>query len=73
MGFRGEWRLLQASDFGVPQLRPRSILVALAEQYAPFLAWPEPSGQPALSVGEALGDLMSEGGWSGAAEWATNA
>ncbi|WGT46534.1 DNA cytosine methyltransferase [Tessaracoccus lacteus] len=73
MGFRGEWRLLQASDFGVPQLRPRSILVALAEEYAPFFAWPEPSGQPAPSVGEALGDLMSEGGWLGAAEWATNA
>ena len=29
MGYDAEWRVLQASDFGVPQLRPRFILVAL--------------------------------------------
>jgi len=29
MGYPAEWKLLNASDFGVPQLRPWSILVAL--------------------------------------------
>ena len=32
------WRLLQASDFGVPQLRPRTVLVALRQADAPWFA-----------------------------------
>ena len=29
MGYRAQWKLLNASDFGVPQLRPRAVMVAL--------------------------------------------
>jgi DNA (cytosine-5)-methyltransferase 1 len=29
LGYRCEWRLFNASDFGVPQLRPRVVFVAL--------------------------------------------
>jgi DNA (cytosine-5)-methyltransferase 1 len=68
-GYWAEWRLLQASDFGVPQLRPRFILVALKEEYAPYFAWPEPDETPAPTVGEALYDLMAADGWSGAEAW----
>jgi len=28
LGYEAEWRLVQASEFGVPQLRPRALLVA---------------------------------------------
>ncbi|GIM95118.1 DNA cytosine methyltransferase [Paractinoplanes toevensis] len=70
-GYIAEWRLLQASDFGVPQLRPRFVLVALKEEFAPYFAWPEPKDTP-LTVGEALYDLMSANGWD-AREWARNA
>lgn len=71
-GYVAEWRLLQASDFGVPQLRPRFVLVALQEPYAPYFHWPESVG-PAPHVGPTLLDLMGSGGWNGAAEWAMKA
>ncbi|MBA3979875.1 MAG: DNA (cytosine-5-)-methyltransferase [Alcanivorax sp.] len=69
LGYVGEWRLLQASDYGVPQLRPRAVLVALQTQYADFFSWPEPDLTPPVTVGEALFDLMSSRGWPGALKW----
>src|SRR5207249_1798744 len=35
-----QWRLLNASDFGVPQLRPRSICVALRRDLGAEFEWP---------------------------------
>lgn len=71
-GYTAQWKLLQASDFGVPQLRPRFVLVALRNEDFPYFSWPESSG-PAPTVGEALLDEMSSLGWEGATEWAANA
>ncbi|MEU4593601.1 MULTISPECIES: DNA cytosine methyltransferase [Micromonospora] len=71
-GYIAEWRLLQASDFGVPQLRPRFILVALKPDDAPFFKWPEPVGAPP-TVGRSLVDLMGANGWGGADAWAGKA
>ncbi|MFI0485631.1 DNA cytosine methyltransferase [Actinomadura sp. 9N215] len=71
-GYVGEWRLLHASDFGVPQLRPRFVLVALQEECAPYFHWPEPVGE-APTVGETLIDLMAANGWEGAEDWAERA
>jgi DNA (cytosine-5)-methyltransferase 1 len=68
-GYVGQWRLLQASHFGVPQLRPRFVLAALQEKDAPYFAWPEPEGDPG-TVGEVLRGLMEENDWEHAAEWA---
>lgn len=72
MGYRADWRLLEARDYGVPQLRPRFILVALRERFAPFFAWPEPT-PTAQTVGTALYDLMAANGWPGAEAWAEKA
>lgn len=72
MGYKGEWRLLHASDFGVPQLRPRAILVALQERYAAHFEWPEPVGG-APTVGDALWDLMGADGWRGLPDWRAKA
>jgi DNA (cytosine-5)-methyltransferase 1 len=72
LGYETSWRVLAASDFGVPQLRPRFILVALKPEAFEHFTWPEPRGS-APTVGEVLADLMSSGGWSGAAAWARNA
>lgn len=69
MGYWSEFKMFQASDFGVPQLRPRVILVALQRRYADRFAWPEPNQTAPLSVGEALFDEMRSGGWSGAEAW----
>ncbi len=40
-GYEGEWRLLHAADYGVPQLRPRAILVALNPEDKANFTWPE--------------------------------
>lgn len=69
MGFVGEWRLLNASDFGVPQLRPRAIFVALKESYWKNFEWPEASSTPPPTVGQALVDEMGKNGWHKAKEW----
>lgn len=67
-GYWAEWRLLRASDFGVPQLRPRFILVALKQEFAPYFSWPQNGPKP-KTVGSVLYDLMSAHGWEGAPAW----
>lgn len=71
--FFAEWKLLNASDFGVPQLRPRSILVAMPPVYAEYFMWPEPHAEQAPTVGDTLRNLMAGNGWEGADEWAAGA
>lgn len=72
MGYTVFWKLIQAADHGVPQLRPRFILVALKNQYAKYFSWPEPQ-EEVVTVGEALHHLMAENGWPGADAWAEQA
>lgn len=72
MGYVPEMRILQASDFAVPQLRPRFIIVALKPEYAPFFAWPTPDPDK-VSVASALFDLMSSAGWQHARRWSVRA
>jgi DNA (cytosine-5)-methyltransferase 1 len=73
LGYVPGWRLLHAADFGVPQLRPRTVLVALRAQDAPWFRWPSPSPRPPATVGQTVGDLMAARGWPGAATWARRA
>ncbi|MBY0177796.1 DNA (cytosine-5-)-methyltransferase [Curtobacterium herbarum] len=68
-GYVADWRLLHAADFGVAQLRPRFVLVAMKPDDAAYFDWPVPSADR-LTVGEALKDLMSANGWPHAEEWA---
>jgi DNA (cytosine-5)-methyltransferase 1 len=63
------WKLLQASDFGVPQLRPRVVFIAIHEDYAENFDWPEPSPLPPPTVGDALYEEMASRGWAGAEAW----
>ncbi len=67
-GYYVEWRVLNASDFGVPQLRPRFILVGLKARYANYFSWPVPQAKQ-VTVGETLFDLMASNGWLGAENW----
>lgn len=69
LGYKTTWKLLHASNYGVPQLRPRVNLVALLPEYFDHFKWPEASTTPAPTVGEALYDLMALNGWKGADEW----
>jgi DNA (cytosine-5)-methyltransferase 1 len=68
LGYETEWRVLQASDYGVPQLRPRFILVALPKDRMAFFEWPEPYPNK-ITVGDTLKDLMASRGWKGVAHW----
>ncbi|MFE0030450.1 DNA cytosine methyltransferase [[Kitasatospora] papulosa] len=52
------WKVLEAKNYGVPQLRPRAILVALKEPLIPFFAAREPEKRALLTVGEALEHSM---------------
>lgn len=69
LGYETHWRLLNASDYGVPQLRPRVVIVALKHDIKDSFEWPTPNPHDAPTVGEALYDLMAERGWLGARRW----
>jgi DNA (cytosine-5)-methyltransferase 1 len=72
MEYRTDWQVLNASDYGVPQLRPRFILVAMKESSFGNFKWPDKVDIKS-TVGEILGGYMAEGGWAGAEEWAKKA
>lgn len=69
MGYKCDWRLVNSSDYGVSQLRPRAILVALKKGYFDFFEWPEKNEIPPLTVGELLYEEMSSLGWENVNNW----
>jgi DNA (cytosine-5)-methyltransferase 1 len=72
LGYNHEWQMLNASNFGVPQLRPRFVLVALRPKYFKNFEWPLPT-MPGATVGSTLKDLMAANGWPGALKWVSRA
>jgi DNA (cytosine-5)-methyltransferase 1 len=73
LGYETWWDLVHASEHGVPQLRPRFVLVAVRQPWAGWFRWPEPLPGPPPTVGATLRDLMASGGWPGAAAWSQRA
>jgi DNA (cytosine-5)-methyltransferase 1 len=69
LGYQASWQLLNASDFGVTQLRPRVVIVAVRNDIAPFYHPPLVMDKIPPTVGELLYDLMAERGWKGAKAW----
>ena len=47
LGYRADWKVLNALDFGLPQKRERTIIVGLRDHSTPF-KWPERIGEPLL-------------------------
>ncbi len=72
MGYAVSCKVLESADYGVPQLRPRFVLVALSPDDMSHFKWPLPKGNR-VSVGEAIGDLLAADGWAGAAAIAAKA
>ncbi|MDP3951730.1 DNA cytosine methyltransferase [Microbacterium sp.] len=72
LGYHTDWQLLLSSEFGVPQLRPRFILVAVKGARFKKFEWPGAVGTPRM-VGETLLPMMSVNGWAGASAWARRA
>ncbi len=73
LGYHTEWRLLNASDFGVPQLRPRVVIVALRKDMVEAFDWPDVLPHNPPTVGDTLRDLMAANGWAGTKRWAEQA
>lgn len=67
-----DWQVLNSSEFGVPQLRPRFIFVALHADDMERFSWPGAQKTPP-SVGKVLKPLMAAAGWEKADEWAKGA
>jgi DNA (cytosine-5)-methyltransferase 1 len=73
LGYKTDIKLLHASDYGVPQLRPRVVIVALRPEDADHFVWPEKLSTPSPTVGDTLIDLMAANKWRGAKAWAAGA
>ncbi|MCL2494657.1 MAG: DNA (cytosine-5-)-methyltransferase [Oscillospiraceae bacterium] len=73
MGYACSWKPVQTHHFGVPQLRPRAILIALKREYAPYYVWPLGIVAPPPTVGQLLKSAMASNGWEDVEEWAQKA
>ena len=69
LGYETDWRLLNSSDFGVPQLRPRVVIVALNKDLADHFDWTKLKRCNPPTVGQTLFDIMSQNGWLEADKW----
>lgn len=69
LGYWTDWHLFNAADFGVSQLRPRVVFVALLPDVAEHFRWPAPIQRLPPTVGQLLHDLMQLHGWEGADAW----
>jgi len=73
LGYATAWKLMNASDFGVPQLRPRVVFIALKKDLAERFSWPSPLDTRPPTVAATLYDLMAAKEWVGADAWAKRA
>lgn len=69
LGYKTGWHLFNASDFGVSQLRPRVVFIAMKKTLSEHFSFPAPLTTLPPTVGELLFDLMAENGWRGANKW----
>ena len=72
LGYEWDWHIVNSSELGVPQLRPRFILVALRPEAFAHFRWPD-GEEIAPTVGEALRPLMAANGWEGVDAWVCRA
>jgi len=67
LGYYVEWNVIEAADYGVPQLRPRFIMVGKKNGAVPF-PWPKPILKKKF-VNEVISDLIYKNKWNGFFEW----
>jgi len=72
LGYDADWKLIESASYGVPQLRPRFILVAMKRKFFKNFTWGIHDGR-ITTVGEALHPYMAAEGWTGADAWAARA
>ncbi len=69
MGYSLHVSLLNASGYGVPQLRPRAIIVGIRNDLFDSFEFPQKRVNPEQTVGKTLHDLMAARGWEKAGAW----
>lgn len=69
LGYNVQIKLLNASDYGVSQLRPRVIIVGIRKDINCPFSYPTEKPETTKTVGETLADLMGENGWSAVEDW----
>jgi len=67
IGYSVQWHLINSADFGVPQLRPRTVMIATKQGLGDFVFCPKQ--QIPQTVGEAIYDLMGANGWLQTDAW----
>lgn len=72
LGYRVQWMILNASDYGVPQLRPRFVLVGFIKGSDAEFAWPSTSSLQ-TTVSNTIGDLIGQNQWPGMEWWCERA
>lgn len=73
LGYSVYVRLLNSSDYGVPQLRPRVVIVGIRKGECGVFDYPEGHSENTPTVGDVLYDLMAENKWEFAKKWAKGA
>lgn len=73
LGYKVKISLLNASDFGVPQLRPRVVIVGIRNDIQTEFEYPQEGQVTAPTVGDTLKGLMGANGWKGLDKWVQKA
>ena len=73
LGYSVHIQLLNASDYGVPQLRPRVVIVGIRKDIFDTFTYPKAEPQKTPNVGQVLEEMMAQNGWSRAVQWAEKA
>ncbi|MFH8792373.1 DNA cytosine methyltransferase [Streptomyces sp. NPDC017941] len=73
LGYELCWFVLNAADFGVPQVRRQGLLVALRRPWSAVFRPPVPTVAKHTTVGQVLRDSMASRCWHDAGVWAAQA
>lgn len=73
LGYKVQIKLLNACDYGVPQLRPRVVIVGIREDIETKFSYPKECFDATLTVGKTLKELMGANDWNGLDEWVAKA
>lgn len=73
LGYKVHIKLLNACDYGVPQLRPRVVIVGIRNDIKAEFEYPPANKIPPKTVGETLKELMGANGWRGLDSWVKKA
>ena len=73
LGYNVHIQLLNASDYGVPQLRPRVVIVGIRKDIEDTFVYPKATPQDTPNVGQVLKEMMAQNGWEKVESWAENA